>query len=242
METDSELQGNRQSDDVNGIDSIIIELGPGNPVVKTIELEENYSLQNSTTKTAVVTWFVMGSIFLMIVSMTWSVWLSNDVDTDVWGDTTRVPQDIYLDLYGYEIETCVNEYRTDCKVDHEESFSSVYNECQIKVDSDEVDEYCGPFNDLRNAGYIVTLSMLLASWMLIYALKIRTNINDLDAVKESNKILLSSGILIAISIILWNMLLPDITDDMYWSSGPLLALIAALSAFAAWYYGNKEIQ
>ena len=191
METDSELQGNRQSDDVNGIDSIIIELGPGNPVVKTIELEENYSLQNSTTKTTVLTWFVMGSIFLMIVSMTWSVWLSNDVDTDVWGDTNRVPQDIYLDLYGYEIETCL-EYRTDCKVDHEESFSSVYNECQIKVDSDEVDEYCGPFNDLRNAGYIVTLSMLLASWMLIYALKIRTNINDLDAVKESNKILLSS--------------------------------------------------
>ena len=84
--------------------------------------------------------------------------------------------------------------------------------------------------------------MLLASWMLIYALKIRTKINDLDAVKESNKILLSSGILIAISIILWNMLLPDITDDMYWSSGPLLAIIAALSAFAAWYYGNKEIQ
>ena len=84
--------------------------------------------------------------------------------------------------------------------------------------------------------------MLLASWMLIYALKIRTNINDLDAMKESNKILLSSGILIVISIILWNMLLPDITDDMYWSSGPLLAIIAALLAIAAWYYGNKEIQ
>jgi len=241
MEKDSELQGNRQSEDVNGIDSIIIELGSGKPVVKTIELEENSSLQNSITKNAFVTWFVVSSIFLMIVSMTWSVWLWNNVDTDVWGDTTRVPQDIYLDLYGYEIETCL-EYRTDCKVDQEESFSSVYNECQIKVDSDEVDEYCGPFNDLRNAGYIVTLSMLLASWMLIYALKIRTNINDLDAVKESNKILLSSGILIAISIILWNMLLPDITDDMGWSSGPWLAIIAALLAIAAWYFGNKEIQ
>ena len=239
MEKDSELQGNRQSEDVNGIDSIIIELGSGKPVVKTIELEENSSLQNSITKNAFVTWFVVSSIFLMIVSMTWSVWLWNNVDTDVWGDTTFT-QDIYLDLYGYEIEICVDG--TDCEVDQEESFSSVYNECQIEVDSDEVEEYCGPFNDLRSAGYIVTISMLLASFMLIYALKIRTKINDLDAVKNSNKILLSSGILIAISIVFWNMLLPDITDDMGWSSGPWLAIIAALSAFAAWYYGNKEIQ
>ena len=239
MEKDSELQGNRQSEDVNGIDSIIIELGSGKPVVKAIELEENSSLQNSITKNAFVTWFVVSSIFLMIVSMTWSVWLWNNVDTDVWGDTTFT-QDIYLDLYGYEIEICVDG--TDCEVDQEESFSSVYNECQIEVDSDEVEEYCGPFNDLRSAGYIVTISMLLASFMLIYALKIRTKINDLDAVKESNKILLSSGILIVISIILWNMLLPDITDDMYWSSGPLLGIIAALLAIAAWYYGNKEIQ
>ena len=239
METDSELQGNRQSEDVNGIDSIIIELGSGKPVVKTIELEENYSLQNSITKNAFVTWFVVSSIFLMIVSMTWSVWLWNNVDTDVWGDTTFT-QDIYLDLYGYEIEICVDG--TDCEVDQEESFSSVYKECQIEVDSDEVEEYCGPFNDLRSAGYIVTFSMLLASFMLIYALKIRTMIDDLDAVKNSNKILLSSGILIAISIIFWNMLLPDITDNMDWSSGPWLAIIAALLAIAAWYFGNKEIQ
>tara|TARA_B100000886_G_scaffold132085_1_gene89087 strand:+ start:3801 stop:4520 length:720 start_codon:yes stop_codon:yes gene_type:complete len=239
METDSELQGNRQSEDVNGIDSIIIELGSGKPVVKTIELEENYSLQNSITKNAFVTWFVVSSIFLMIVSMTWSVWLWNNVDTDVWGDTTFT-QDIYLDLYGYEIEICVDG--TDCEVDQEESFSSVYKECQIEVDSDEVEEYCGPFNDLRSAGYIVTFSMLLASFMLIYALKIRTMIDDLDAVKNSNKILLSSGILIAISIVFWNMLLPDITDDMDWSSGPWLAIIAALLAIAAWYFGNKEIQ
>tara|TARA_B100000575_G_C23028612_1_gene592281 strand:+ start:350 stop:1069 length:720 start_codon:yes stop_codon:yes gene_type:complete len=239
MEKGSELQGNRQSEDVNGIDSIIIELGSGKPVVKTIELEENSSLQNSITKNAFVTWFVVSSIFLMIVSMTWSVWLWNNVDTDVWGDTTFT-QDIYLDLYGYEIEICVDG--TDCEVDQEESFSSVYNECQIEVDSDEVEEYCGPFNDLRSAGYIVTISMLLASFMLIYALKIRTKINDLDAVKNSNKILLSSGILIAISIVFWNMLLPDITDDMGWSSGPWLAIIAALLAIAAWYYGNKEIQ
>lgn len=239
METDSELQGNRQSEDVKGIDSIIIELGSGNPVVKTIETEDHSSLQNSITQNAFVTWFVLSSIFLMIVSMTWSVWLSNNFDTDVWGDTTFT-QDIYLDLYGYEIEIC--EDGTDCEVDEEESFSEVYHECQIEVEYDEVEEYCGPFYDLRNAGHIVTISMLLASCMLIYALKIRTKINDLDAVKNSNKILLSSGILIAISIIFWNMLLPDITDDMDWSSGPWLAIIAALFAIAAWYLGNKEIQ
>ena len=190
-------------------------------------------------KSRLTTILVICSLIFIPISLIEDTWLSENIDTDVWGDTTFT-QNIYIGLHEIKIETCVDY--TDCEIDEEDGFSNIYDECQDNVDSEDVDEYCGPWGEFRNAGITATILIVVSFFMLIYAVKLEWKATENKSAIKSSVVSIVAGGLILISVIIWNSMLPDIADDLEWSYGPWWAIIASVSALAAGIIGWVKSQ
>ncbi len=61
-----------------------------------------------------------------------------------------------------------------------------------------------------------------------------------DSKRKSYLISISAGILIVLSLFIWDLMLPDAADNLDWGRGPWFALLAAGLSIAAGFIGYKQ--
>ena len=97
-------------------------------------------------------------------------WLNANIDTDDFGGTI-MKQNVYISLDTFQMEYCADD---DCEIEEKQKLGELYQLCydevieeegDYEVDNDEMEEMCGPWNELNKAGK--TTKTLIFTSMLI---------------------------------------------------------------------------
>jgi len=213
-------------------------------------INSDFSLQKSNSivsnpepksKSTILYIMIIASFILAPVSVVEDVWLTQTIDRDEWGDTVFT-QEVHVGLRQVMYETCVDG--TDCEYSDQENFGDLYDMCIDAFEDDdgeyydeEIDEYCGPWSDLYNAGTTTTILMTITTILLFAAFVLQ---GRPDSKRKSYLISISAGILIVLSLFIWDLMLPDAADNLDWGRGPWFALLAAGLSIAAGFIGYKQ--
>lgn len=223
---------------------------PKSLMIDVNSLTSDYSAENSKTeiassepksKSTILYIMIIASFILTPVSVVEDVWLTQTIDRDEWGDTVFT-QEVHVGLRQVMYETCVDG--TDCEYSDQENFGDLYDMCIDEIEDDdgeyydeEIDEYCGPWSDLYNAGTTTTILMTITTILLFAAFVLQ---GRPDSKRKSYLISISAGILIVLSLFIWDLMLPDAADNLDWGRGPWFALLAAGLSIAAGFIGYKQ--
>ena len=177
---------------------------------------------------------IIAALILAPFALNSDSWLTRNIDTDdFWG--TTMTQDIHITLSDVTIETCADG--TDCETESK-TFETVYNNCseEMKLDgasNSEIDQQCGLWEEFDNAGFIASNLLFVSTMSLVFALVIQGRAMLGNPSIMPSLMAASSGILIIGSIITWNSSLPEIADNLNWSTGPNQGILAGILAIGA---------
>ena len=160
-------------------------------------------------------------------------WLNSNIDTDdFWG--TIMEQNVYLSLDTFQMEICADG---DCEIEENEKLAELYQLCydevteeegEDEVDDDEVEEMCGPWNDLDKAGK-TTKNLIFTSMFLVFAgiLVSLLPISTQYRLMPYSIITVGGGTMLA-AIFNWKRMLPEFTDNLDNGSGQAVAILSGI--------------
>ena len=148
-------------------------------------------------------------------------WLTNSTET---GDTI-IQSDI--GLHEISSEACSGDL---CESESE-SLATLNDDC--KGDCDEI-------NDLYNAGYVATIMLIIAGIILFSAtiLQVRSMLGHNSRVP--NFVSGSGGVFVALSVLVWSLIIPESEIDLDWGQGPWLAIVASACGIIAGMSGTLQ--
>ena len=160
-------------------------------------------------------------------------WLTNSIES---GDQA-IESDISLREFSAEV--CSEGL---CESDSE-SLEKIYDDCidsQEGASSSQKEEACGTYGDWYNAGYVATIMLIISGIILFTAtiLQVRSMIGHNP--RLSNFVSGTGGVLIAMSILVWSLLLPEPELDPEWGQGLWLAIIASICGIVAGMSGTLQ--
>tara|TARA_B100000676_G_C18069123_1_gene843093 strand:- start:604 stop:2550 length:1947 start_codon:yes stop_codon:yes gene_type:complete len=160
-------------------------------------------------------------------------WLTNSIES---GDQA-IKSD--LSLGEFSAEVCSEGL---CESDSE-SLEKIYDDCidsQKGASSSQKEEVCGTYGDWYNAGYVATIMLIISGVILFTAtiLQVRSMIGHNP--RMSNFVSGSGGVFIALSILVWSLLLPEPESDPEWGQGLWLAIIASICGIVAGMSGTLQ--
>ena len=141
-------------------------------------------------------------------------WLTNSTET---GDAT-IQSDI--GLHEISVEACSDGL---CESESE-SIATLYDDC--KGDCDEI-------TDWYNAGNVATIMLILAGIILFSAtiLQVRSMLGHNS--RLPNFVSGGGGIFVALSILVWSLIIPESEIDLDWGQGLWLAIVASTCGIVA---------
>jgi len=188
-------------------------------------------------------------LLLTPLSITSDAWLSANVDTDdFWG--TTMEQNVYISLDSFMIEYCADD---DCEIEENEKLGDLYRKCYDEVNeidedewddedddeisNEEIEEMCGPYNDLAKAGKTTETLLLVSVFILFTGLLI-----TLSPISKKYQIMpygfiTASGSAILFSIFNWSSMLPEFTENLDWDNGPNRAILSGILIIIAGIIG-----
>ena len=148
-------------------------------------------------------------------------WLTNSTES---GDTI-IQSDI--GLHEISAEACSGDL---CESESE-SLATLYDDC--KGDCDEI-------TDWYNAGYVATIMLILAGIILFSAtiLQVRSMLGHNP--RLPNFVSGSGGVFVALSVLVWNLMIPESEIDLDWGQGPWLAIVASACGIIAGMSGTLQ--
>ena len=160
-------------------------------------------------------------------------WLTNSLEL---GDQS-VESD--LGLREFSAEVCSGGV---CEADSE-SLEKIYDDCiesQEGATSSQKEEQCGEYADWHNAGYVATIMLILSGIILFAAtiLQVRSMVGHNS--RMPNFVSGAGGVFIALSILVWSLMLPESETDPEWGQGLWLAIIASVCGIIAGMSGTLQ--
>ena len=148
-------------------------------------------------------------------------WLTNSTET---GDTI-IQSDI--GLHEISAEACSGDL---CESESE-SLATLYDDC--KGDCDEI-------TDWYNAGYVATIMLIIAGIILFSAtiLQVRSMLGHNS--RLPNFVSGIGGVFVALSILVWSLIIPESEIDLDWGQGPWLAIVASACGIIAGMSGTLQ--
>ncbi len=164
-------------------------------------------------------------------------WL-NDSVTD--GDDSVT---VDISLTELSVEDCDGD---DCDQESE-NFGTLYDDCtdMMKGESSSAkDKACGDFADFHNSGLVAMILLIIAGVILLVSTILQVRSMTGSSSKVANIFSGVSGIWVAITILIWYLMLPD-TDfdidlDPDWGQGLWMATIAAICGLVAGFSGKIQ--
>ena len=182
-------------------------------------------------------------------------WLNANIDTDdFWG--TIMKQNVYISLDTFQMEYCADD---DCEIEEKQKLGELYQLCYDEVieeegedelDDDEMEEMCGPWNELNKAGK-TTKSLIFTSMFIVFVgiLAILSPIYTQYRIMPYSMITAGGGVTLA-SVLNWKRMLPEFTENLDNGSGQAIAIISGILFLVAGVIGiiqsrkliNQELQ
>ena len=160
-------------------------------------------------------------------------WLTSSLEL---GDQTAESD---LGLREFSVEVCSGGV---CEADSE-SLEKIYDDCiesQEGATSSQKEEQCGEYADWHNAGYVATIMLILSGIILFAAtiLQVRSMVGHNS--RMPNFVSGVGGVFIALSILVWSLMLPESETDPEWGQGLWLAIIASVCGIVAGMSGTLQ--
>ena len=160
-------------------------------------------------------------------------WLTNSLES---GDQTAESD---LGLREFSVEVCSGGV---CEEDSE-SLEKIYDNCiesQEGATSSQKEEQCGEYADWHNAGYVATIMLILSGIILFAAtiMQVRSMMGHNS--RLPNFVSGGGGVFIALSILVWSLMLPESETDPEWGQGLWLAIIASVCGIVAGMSGTLQ--
>ena len=205
------------------------------------ELEVGDKTLPRLSKTPIILLCLIGMIIAPI-SVYDDNWLNENIDTDdFWG--TIMEQNVYLSLDTFQMEICADG---DCEIEENEKLAELYQLCYDEVteeerwnevDDDEVEEMCGPWNDLDKAGK-TTKNLIFTSMFLVFAgiLVSLLPISTQYRLMPYSIITVGGGTMLA-AIFNWKRMLPEFTENLDNGSGQGIAISSGILFLVAGVIG-----
>ena len=144
-----------------------------------------------------------------------------------------------LGLREFSAEVCSGGV---CEADSE-SLEKIYDDCiesQEGATSSQKEEQCGEYADWHNAGYVATIMLIISGIILFTAtiMQVRSMIGHSS--RAPNFVSGVGGVFIALSILVWSLMLPESETDPEWGQGLWLAIIASVCGIVAGMSGTLQ--
>ena len=148
-------------------------------------------------------------------------WLTNSTET---GDAI-IQSDI--GLHEISLEACSEGL---CESETE-SIATLHDDCTGD---------CDDLADLHNAGYVATIMLILAGIILFSAtiLQVRSMLGHNP--RLPNFVSGGGGVFVALSILVWSLMIPEYEIDFDWGQGPWLAIVASACGIIAGMSGTLQ--
>jgi len=113
-------------------------------------------------------------------------------------------------------------------------------ESQEGATSSQKEEQCGEYADWHNAGYVATIMLIISGIILFTAtiMQVRSMIGHSS--RAPNFVSGGGGVFIALSILVWSLMLPESETDPEWGQGLWLAIIASVCGIIAGMSGTLQ--
>ena len=169
-------------------------------------------------------------------------WLNANIDTDdFWG--TIMKQNVYISLDTFQMEYCADD---DCEIEEKQKLGELYQLCydevieeegDDEVDDGEMEEMCGPWNELDKAGK-TTKSLIFTSMFIVFA-GILVSISPISTQYRilPYSMITAGGVITLASIINWKRMLPEFTENLDNGSGQVIAIISGILFLTAGVIG-----
>lgn len=160
-------------------------------------------------------------------------WLNANIDTDDFGGTI-MKQNVYISLDTFQMEYCADD---DCEIEEKQKLGELYQLCydevieeegDDEVDDDEMEEMCGPWNELNKAGK-TTKTLIFTSMFIVFA-GILVNLSPISIqyrILPYSMITTGGGVTLA-SILNWKRMLPEFTENLDNGSGQAIAIFSGI--------------
>ena len=172
-------------------------------------------------------------------------WLNANIDTDdFWG--TIMEQNVYISLDTFQMEYCADG---DCEIEEEQKLGELYQLCydevieeegEDEVDDEEMEEMCGPWNELNNAGK--TTKTLIFTSMLFVFVGILVSLSPISIqyrILPYSMITVGGGVTL-VSIFNWKQMLPEFTENLDNGSGQAIAILSGILFLIAGVVGIMQ--
>ena len=170
-----------------------------------------------------------GSQIALALTVFALVLASNSIINESWLTESNESngQSIESDLGLRELsaEVCVGGI---CESDSE-SLGEIYDSCidsQKGANSSEKEDACGDYADMHNAGYVATIMLTLSGIILFAATIMQVRSMMGHSSRLPNFVSGGGGVFIALSILVWSLMLPESETDPEWGQGLWLAIMA----------------
>ena len=171
-------------------------------------------------------------------------WLNANIDTDDFWDhyeTKRVHKSGHIPN-----EYCADD---DCEIEEKQKLGELYQICydevieeegDDEVDDDEMEEMCGPWNDLNKAGK-TTKTLIFTSMFIVFAgiLVSLSPISIQYRILPYSMITAGGGVTLA-SILNWKRMLPEFTENLDNGSGQAIAIFSGILFLLAGIIGITQ--
>lgn len=160
-------------------------------------------------------------------------WLTNSIESE--GQTTNSD----MGLREFSAEVCDG---VTCE-SSSENLGDFYDDCMETMKgatTTEKEEGCGEIADWHNAGYVTTIMLILSGIVLFAAtiMQVRSMMG-LNS-RLPNFVSGGGGVFIALSILVWSLMIPESETDPDWGQGLWLAIIASVCGIVAGMSGTLQ--
>ena len=172
---------------------------------------------------------------------------SNSIINESWLDGSVTDGDdsatVDISLTELSVELCDGD---DCDQESE-NFGTLYDDCIDRNEgesSSAKEKACGDFADFHNSGLVAMILLIIAAVILLVSTILQVRSMTGSSSKVANIFSGISGIWVAITILIWYLMLPD-TDfdidlDPDWGQGLWMATIAAICGLVAGFSGKIQ--
>ena len=160
-------------------------------------------------------------------------WLTSSIESE--GQTT----DSDMGLREISAEVCSG---VTCE-SSSENLGDLYEDCMESMEgatSSEKEEECGKIADWHNAGYVTTIMLILSGIVLFAAtiMQVRSMMGHNS--RLPNFVSGGGGVFIALSILVWSLMIPEPETDPEWGQGLWLAIMASVCGIVAGMSGTLQ--
>ncbi len=184
-----------------------------------------------------------GSQIALALTVFALVLASNSIINESWltlsaeSESQSIESD--LGLRELSAEVCTGSF---CESESK-SLEEIYDECiddQENASSSQKEEYCGEYGDWESAGNVATIMLIISGIILFTAIILQVRSMMGHNPRLPNFVSGSGGIFIALSILVWSLMLPESETNPEWGQGLWLAIVASICGIVAGMSGKLQ--